>query len=60
MLGGDYEYIATDAKVSAETKILQEEVTLRASFNVVRVALAHRIEPDCQPLPADAPDDARV
>lgn len=34
VLGGDYEYIATDAKVSAETKILQEEVTLRASFNV--------------------------
>ena len=34
MLGGDYEYITTNAKVAAETKVLQEEVTLRASLNV--------------------------
>nr|WP_299350643.1 outer membrane protein assembly factor BamA [uncultured Shimia sp.] len=31
-LGGDYEFISTTALVSAETKVLQEEVTLRATF----------------------------
>ena len=33
VLGGDYTYISTTAEVVAETKVLQEEVTLRASFN---------------------------
>ncbi|WP_127112231.1 outer membrane protein assembly factor BamA [Shimia sediminis] len=31
-LGGDYEYISTRALAIAETTVLQEEVTLRASF----------------------------
>jgi outer membrane protein insertion porin family len=34
VLGGDYNYVSTTAKVAAETKVLQEEVTLRASFDV--------------------------
>ncbi len=34
VLGGDYNYVTTTAKVAAETKVLQEEVTLRASFDV--------------------------